>query len=514
MKLIISIVIILAVVLPVILTSKSPEVVITTTGIITNPPATTTTTYIPTVPPVQSWAKTNLISPLISTSFSAFYGVEVDSDGNIYAVGQFAGLIDFGNNVTVNANSSISCLIVKYNSNGIAQWARIVTGSESGFRNLKIGNNGNIYVVGYILDNTIYDFGNGIILTGSSVNSNVMLVVYNSSGIAQWARTATTSQISSQNGFYDVSISSSGNIYVAGEISNICDFGNNVSIGSVFTEIRPVLVKYNSSGIAQWAKTVLPGTLGSTFSGVSVSSDENIYVSGRTYNFAQTPTLYDFGNNINFTSQNQNGFLIKYDSMGIPQWVTFPMTNTYFSRYYTVEIDLDGNIYVGGDISGTTLTYDFGNNVNTTSTNIWESSILVKYNSSGAAQWAKSSSGGSYDGYYDLSIDTNGNIYAVGYVDSEYSFNYGNGVIVPAMINSYANHLIVKYNSSGIAQWAKTTLSNNINYSLFFYGVSNGLDGSISVVGTIKGTFLFDFGDNVNVTGSNNNNNFVIVKYA
>ena len=512
MKLIISIVIILAVVLPVILTSSGPEVITTTTSTSTIPPQTTTTA--PTLPPVQlaRWARTNLAT----FSASEFSGVQVDSDGNIYAVGWFAGFVDFGNNVTLNTNYT-SCLIVKYNSNGFYQWAKTVTTTASSysiFNSLIIGNDGNIYVVGYLSYNTVtYNFGNGITLTGSSANSNPMLVVYNSSGVAQWARTATTPQITSQNSFQSISFSSNGNIYIAGSITNICDFGNGVSVGSVFTETRPVLVKYNSSGIAQWAKTVLPGTLGSTFTGVSVSSDENIYATGFTYNFFGTPSLYDFGNNVNFTSQGLNGFLIKYDSMGIPQWITFPMPSTYYSKYYNVDIDLNGNIYVVGFILSP-ITYNFGNNVNITSTNFDEACILVKYNSSGFAQWAQTSSGGSFDGYFDVSIDINGNIYAVGYVDHQYSFDYGNGVILPAMNISYTNHLIVKYDSFGVAQWAKTSLTNNTDWNSYFYGVSNGLDGSISVVGIIRGTYLYDFGNNVNVTGVNTNDNFLIVKYS
>ena len=475
-------IVVLASVLPVVLIPRSTTANETTVDTTTQTTSTTTNIPITTPPtfPAARWARTNLLP----NYYTQMNSVQVGPDGNIYAVG-LAPAADFDNNISFITGQRTG-FIVKYNPDGIAQWVtRVIPNSSLGrseFTGLKIASDGTIYVVGVFNLNTItYDFGNGITLTGSS-NVNPILIAYNFSGIAQWARTSTTTQSASQNVFNDISLSTNNNIYVTGSISNICNFGNNVSVGELSTGTRPVLVKYNSSGIAQWAKTV-PGSSGLTFSAVSVSSDENIYVSGITVNTG-TPALYDFGNNVNLTAQ-VTGFLVKYNSMSITQWITSPISNIPYSRYFDVEVGLDDNIYVVGSINSQ-LFFDFGNNVNITSTNTFLSSILVKYNSSGVTQWAQTSTGGSLDQYYGLSIDINGNIYAVGVVNLEDSFDYGNGVILPAMNISNVDRrhvLIVKYNSFGVAQWAKNVITNHPGSESSFYEAANGLDGSVYAVG-------------------------------
>src|SRR5690242_19757412 len=73
------------------------------------------------------------------------------------------------------------------------------------------------------------------------------------------------------------------------------------------------------------------------------------------------------------------------------------------------------------------------------------------------AQWAKSTvvaPGNSY--FLGVTNDTSGNSYAVGYMDGS-QYDFGNGVTVTGATSS--NALIVKYNSSGVAQWAKSTVS-------------------------------------------------------
>ena len=70
----------------------------------------------------------------------------------------------------------------------------------------------------------------------------------------------------------------SSNIYVTGFTQGGLD--NNTNLGSVSNDI--ILVKYNSSGTKQWIKQLGTGAV-DTGNDVTVDSSGNIYVTGDTY---------------------------------------------------------------------------------------------------------------------------------------------------------------------------------------------------------------------------------------
>jgi hypothetical protein len=147
-----------------------------------------------------------------------------------------------------------------------------------------------VYAAGYQQGTGTYNYGNGVTATGAYFGGNVLLVKYNSSGQAQWAKTVEAGTNSSS--FSSVAVDSSGNVYTAGEQAvGTFNYGYGVtaagtdSTGSntVSTGKNIVLVKYNSSGQAQWAKTVEAGTSASMFNSVAVDSSGNVYAAGWLY---------------------------------------------------------------------------------------------------------------------------------------------------------------------------------------------------------------------------------------
>src|SRR5512143_1722534 len=87
---------------------------------------------------------------------------------------------------------------------------------------------------------------------------------------AQWAQTVTAG--SSASDFYSVSVASDGSVYAAGIIygTGTYDFGNSKTAKGTNSGVNIVLVKYDSSGVAQWAQTVTAGSSNSYFYSVSV----------------------------------------------------------------------------------------------------------------------------------------------------------------------------------------------------------------------------------------------------
>jgi hypothetical protein len=280
-------------------------------------------------------------------------------------------------------------VLVKYDGSGVSQWAQTVAGNDqSAFSSVSAASDGSVYAAGYIYGTGTYNFGN-ITVAGTHTGSNIVLVKYNSNGVAQWAQTVAGNNVSS---FSSVSVASDGSVYAAGNIygTGTYDFGNGVTATGPTNGPNLVLVKYSSStGLAQWARTVA-GSNESSFNGVSVASDGlSVYAAGY---IAGTGT-FDFGNSVISAGTYTNGgsvVLVKYDSSsGLAQWaqtVTAGPGDSFFTSVSAVASD--GSVYAAGYIQGNG-TYNFGNITAAGTSSGGINMVLVKYDSSGVAQWAR-----------------------------------------------------------------------------------------------------------------------------
>jgi outer membrane protein assembly factor BamB len=240
----------------------------------------------------------------------------VASDGSVYAAGYIfgTGAYNFGNGVTAAGTNSggINTVLVKYNSSGTAQWAQTATAGNSNsiFFSVSVASDGSVYAVGYIDGTGAYTFGNGVTATGTYSGGNMVLVKYNSSGVALWAQTMIAGSGSSD--FNGVSVASDGSVYAAGYIegTGAYNLGNGVTATGTYIGGNMVLVKYNSSGVAQWAKTMIAGSSSSGFNGVSVALDGSVYAAGQIYGTG----AYNLGNGVTVagTYDSSNILLVGY----------------------------------------------------------------------------------------------------------------------------------------------------------------------------------------------------------
>lgn len=147
-----------------------------------------------------------------TTTNDLFYGVTIDSSGNIYATGYCpdAGF------------STILPFLTKWDSSGTLQWQRRL-GEYGAGEAVGCDSSGNVYVVG-----SFYS------------NADVHIAKYNSSGTIQWQR-----RLASANSEYgtDCVVSADGDIYLVGASDNS---GTNDII----------LAKYNASGTIQWQRRI------------------------------------------------------------------------------------------------------------------------------------------------------------------------------------------------------------------------------------------------------------------
>ena len=471
------------------------------------------------------WAQT--VTAGTGTSASDFNGVSVASDGSVYAAGNIygTGAYNFGPGVMSQGTcTSSNVALVKYNSSGVAQWARTVTAGsdQSSFSSVAVASDGSVYAAGYIYGTGTYNFSSSVISAGTYTGSNIVLVKYDSTGTAQWAQTVAGSD---QSSFSSVAVAPDGTVYAAGTIhgTGTYTFGNGVTAAGPSNGYNPVLVKYDGTGVAQWAQTAtaasssLTGIIDeSSFNGVSVSSDGSVvYAVG--YIAETNNTTYNFGNNVisKGTATDGNVVLVKYDGTGVAQWAQTVTAGSGDSFFTSVSVAPGGSVYAAGYIQGNG-TYNFGGvapaiaGTSTDGINM----VLVKYTDSGAAGVAQSAqtvtAGSGSSDLFGVSATPDGSVYAAGFIDGTGTYNFGTSGVTATGAYNGENVVLVKYDSTVTASWAQTVTAN---YASFFAGVSVASGGYVYAAGDILGTGTYNFGSGMTANGTYNGPNVVLVGY-
>jgi hypothetical protein len=105
-------------------------------------------------------------------------GVAVDSSGNVYTTGYFAGTVNFGAGNVTSAGSS-DVFVTKLNASGTHQWTTTFGGTSSDVgRSVAVDSSGNVYATGYFQGTVNFGAGN----VTSAGGADVFVTKLNSSG--------------------------------------------------------------------------------------------------------------------------------------------------------------------------------------------------------------------------------------------------------------------------------------------------------------------------------------------
>jgi uncharacterized delta-60 repeat protein len=273
--------------------------------------------------------------------------IDPSDDDNVYVTGY---------TYSEGSASFHDILLVKYDSAGNLQWQRVIGGDNNDYsQSVAIDSNHNVYLAGYtyledtwnfllvrydsngtfegerILHGDYHSFGMSVAMDlsdniymfgiiespGYGTSYDSLIVKYNSTGTIQWQQ--TLSGTGSDFG-RSVAIDSNDNVYVTGTTESTGDGSSDF-----------LIVKYNSSGVIQWQRTL--GGTGDEFGwSVAIDSSDNVYLTGLTES----------------TVDGISDFLVaKYNSSGVIQWQrTLGGTGDSFGR--SVAIDSNDNVYVFG----------------------------------------------------------------------------------------------------------------------------------------------------------------------
>jgi hypothetical protein len=160
---------------------------------------------------VQLWA-----AQVGTTTADEGYDVEVDSSGNVYAIGE-SGTAGFDGIAGLGSDDGF---VIKYDSGGNKLWSRLFgTAALETSRGLVLDANQNVYVAGTSSGNL-----DGNAQTGGG---DAALLKYDSSGTKLWSRLVGSSNAETVRG---VALNSRGDVFVAADAN--AGFGGNATAGS------------------------------------------------------------------------------------------------------------------------------------------------------------------------------------------------------------------------------------------------------------------------------------------
>lgn len=246
---------------------------------------------------------------------------------------------------------------------------------------------------------------------------------------------------------------SNGYVYVIGVYISDSTYTINNSVTLPATNVEAVfVVKYNSSGVAQWAETII-GSENADGGGIAVDSSGNVYATG-DYRSAVSVTL---GNNVTLSATSTlSGFVIKYNQYGAVQWAKtiHAISDQYLPVGVTINdiaVSASGDVYVTGDYQAK-YDIDLGNNVTLPLThgNYGPSSVnafVAKYNANGVVQWGdRLGAFGHESRGRGVVVHSNGIIVTGNY-------HQGDGILLSYQPTILRRGYLVDINHNGIKQW-------------------------------------------------------------
>ena len=234
----------------------------------------------------------------------------------------------------------------------------------------------------------------------------------------------------------------------------------------------------------KWAKSVGTSTAEASQS-ITIDATGNIYTTG----YFQGTVDFDPGPGVtNLVSSGGNDiFITKFDANGNLIWAK-SIGGTSADISYGIALDATGNVFTTGYFGGS-ADFDPGIGIqNLTSAGSFDI-FICKIDSNGDYVWAKSIGGASNDAALGIKLDSNTNIYLVGYFGST-TIDFDPSVGVANLTNNGSGDgFVSKFDTNGNYIWAKTIGGTSIDQA-----TTLNIDASanIYIVGYFSGTVDFD----------------------
>lgn len=345
----------------------------------------------------------------------------VDGSGNVYICGITSstnGIATLGTyQSTFGGGNTPDAFLVKFNSAGARVWGTYYGGnSVDEAHQCALDPSGDIYMSGTteLTTSTVIASTGGVHQNAFGGGFNdAFLVRFSSNGLRVWGTYYGGSGID----FGSSCIADANFVYMAGTTSstnNIASGGSQNTFGGNLYDAY--LVKFNTSNGARVWGTFYGGNALDQAFGCALDGSGNVYMCGATStsvtNVIATAASHQ---SVGATAGDDDGFLVKFNGLGVRQWGTYYGGDSY-DVAYECSIDASNNVYLVGTttatLSGAIATAAshqtvLGNNFGGTN------AYIAKFNTSGIRQWGTFYGEDGDDGN-NCTIDMSGAIYMCG----------------------------------------------------------------------------------------------------
>ncbi len=367
------------------------------------------------------WAKS-----MGGTADDAGGAIAVDTSGNIYTTGYFAGTADFDPGAgTANFSSAGigDIFITKFDSSGNLVWAKSMGGTADDASNaIAVDASGNIYTTGYFEGTADFDPSAGIFNLTNVGGDDIFVSKLDSNGNFVWAKSMGGTSAEAGRG---IGLDTNGNVYTTGFFQVISDFDPGVGTFNLTPagSLDIFISKLDSNGNFVWAKS-MGGTSLEIGLSIILDSSGNVYTTGffnSTVDFDPGAGTYDL------TSVGAGDiFISKLDSSGNFIWAK-GMGGTSDDLGRGIAVDSSGNVYSTGFFSSSADFDPAAGTFNLNSAGL-NDVFVSELDSSGNFVWAKGMGGTDEDFGIGIALDSSTNVYTTGFFGGTADFDPGVGI--------------------------------------------------------------------------------------
>ncbi len=447
-----------------------------------------------------------------STSADWGYSIVKDHQGNILVAGRFINTVDFdpGPSTYNLTGNGLHTFILKLDANGNFLWVKAVGGNLLGLdKSIAVDIDDNVYLTGNYSGTIDFDpSANTFNLSSVDNSTDAFILKLTSAGQFVWAKSIGGDGYERGS---SIAIDHNQNVCIVGNYADTADFDPGPGVYQLISETNSIgssydvyILKLDSAGQFIWAKSV-GGEQGDYGNSIAVDTLGNIYTTGA---YRETA---DFNpgsgvNNLNSSWWSEDIFVLKLDPAGNYVWAKSMGGTSSGDEGFSIWIDQHERVYVTGAFKSTADFDPSGNTFNLTSGGS-DDSFILRLNSDGTLNWAKSVRGSSPNKGRSITTNASGDVYVTGYYFGLTDFDPAAGITYYENSSHYDIY-VLKLDSNGLFDWTANMGGSEADFGYSIITGSN--DDEIYLTGSFKDTIDLDPGiDTVTHISNGNYDAFV-----
>jgi hypothetical protein len=372
--------------------------------------------------------------------------------GETFVTGAFQGSVDFnpgsGTNIQSSSSNSYDIFFSRFDQNGNFIWVNRIGGTGLD-RAYSITSESNfIYITGIFSGTVDFNPSSATNSLVSSGQNDIFIAKYDTAGNYIWAKKIGGSGFDIGN---DITLDTSGNIYVTGNFQGTVDFnpGSGTNNLSASGSNDAFILRLNSAGNYQFALK-FGGSGAAVFgSGINIDVNQNILICGY---FSGSADFNPGSSNSNLSSAgNTDFFVVKLNSSSTFQWA-IRIGSSGYEYANSIVSDSNSNVFLTGSFEGT-VDFNPGSSTNNLSSAGSTDAYVLKLNNSGAYQSAFKLGNTEDDYGLALSVGNDNSLYTSGYFSGNVDFDPGADTNVLTSF-AFRDAYLLKLNSSLSHLWA------------------------------------------------------------